>query len=105
YPLLATSGFTASGLALNLALNFAPTPGQNITLVDDSGSPIDGNFTNLEDGSLVTLSYHSTPYLFRVSYEGNAGNGGNDLVLTALAAPTISSTDNTLFHVGQEDSF
>ena len=76
--LLATNGFTATELTLNLALNAAPTPGQNITLVSDSGSPIVGNFTNLANGNVVTLIYNSTPYQFLVSYEEGAGN---DLVL------------------------
>ena len=100
--LLATNGFTAAGLTLNLALNAAPTPGQNITLVSDTGSPIDGNFTNLANGSLVTFSYNDTPYQFLVSYKGGAGN---DLVLTAVASPTITSADSTTFTVGQAGSF
>src|SRR5208337_2455283 len=101
--LLATNGFTAAGLTLNLALNAAPTLGQIITLVSDSGSSINGNFTNLADGNVVTLSYNDTPYQFLVSYEGGAGN--NDLVLTSVVAPTITSADSTTFTVGQAGSF
>ena len=71
--LLATNGFTAAGLTLNLTLNAAPTPGQIITLVSDSGSSINGNFANLADGNVVTLSYNDTPYQFLVSYEGAPG--------------------------------
>ncbi len=100
--LLATNGFTAAGLTLNLALNAAPTLGQKITLVSDSGSAIDGNFTNLADGNVVTLSYDDTPYQFLVSYEGG---DGNDLVLTSVASPTITSADSTTFTVGQAGSF
>ena len=90
--LVATSGFTATGLTLNLGLNFVPTPGETYTLVANSGNAITRNFTDLANGSIVTLSYNSTAYRFLVSYEGN---DGNDLVLTAQGSAPRSPAPTT----------
>jgi alpha-tubulin suppressor-like RCC1 family protein len=78
------SGFTAMGKTVNFTLNFAPTPGTVLTVVNNTGpGPIVGNFADLADGQTVTLSYGWTNYTFVANYYGGSGN---DLVLTWSSA-------------------
>jgi hypothetical protein len=58
-----TSGTLAQGLVLTLISN-------------TSADPISGTFSNLPDGSIVTINGNN----FQVSYSG----GGNDLTLTVV---------------------
>lgn len=100
---LTVDGLNAGPLSLDLALNFAPTPGTNLTVVKNTGpSLIQGTFnqadlTELENGETVTLTYGGQSYDFVAWYYG--GIGGNDLVLlwkvTGLAA-WGSNTDGRL---------
>ncbi|MEI8020751.1 MAG: hypothetical protein WCH39_21285 [Schlesneria sp.] len=81
FPLL-TNGFTASGSPINLSLNFAPSVGTNITIVNNtSNQPIAGTFTNLPQGGSITTTYLGQQYAFTANY---AGGDGNDLVLTSI---------------------
>jgi hypothetical protein len=75
-----TSGnFTAEGKTITVALNFAPQPGTQLTVVRNTGSEIiRGRFNNLAQGQTITLSYAGITYHFVANYYG--GNG-NDLVL------------------------
>ena len=71
---LATNGFVASG-PLNLTLGFAPTPGVQLTIVNNTATPaasnpISGTFSNLPQGSIYTTSYLGTSYSFQVNYQG-----------------------------------
>ena len=87
---LSSAGFTANG-PLDLALGFAPTPGMQLTIIDNTagaGSSINGAFSNLTQGGTVTATYQGTPYTFQVNYD----NGGN-LVLTALSAVSNQLVD------------
>lgn len=53
------SGFTASNGTLSMTLNFAPTPGTNLMVVKNTGLGfINGAFTNLPQGQIVTLTYN-----------------------------------------------
>ena len=59
---LATDGFTASGETLNLTLGFAPAPGTQLTLINNTATPaasnpIGGTFSNLPQGGMVSASY------------------------------------------------
>jgi hypothetical protein len=83
--LIASNGFTASGLTLSLALGFAPSSATTITLVADSGTPISGSFNNLTPNGTIVLSNGGTNYTFAISYSSS----GNNLVLnyTPPAAP------------------
>jgi alpha-tubulin suppressor-like RCC1 family protein len=70
--------FTAESPALagslNVALGFAPVPGDDLTLVHNSGSAfLTGNFTNLVQGGQVQLSHGGFTHSFEVDYFG--GNG------------------------------
>ncbi len=93
---LATNGFSASGKTLNLTLGFAPTPGMQLTIINNTATPaasnlISGTFSNLGQGSTVTLSYQATAYSFHANYQAA---DGNDLVLTSPATPNVSVTDS-----------
>ncbi len=106
YALIASNGFTATGLKLNLSLPFAPKPGQTITLIDDTGSAISGVFANLMDGGTTTASYDGKTYPLTASY---ASGTGKDLVVTASpvtpARPAnITSSSATLKGVLQGTS-
>jgi Kelch motif len=81
---LSTNGFTASGSPINLSLNFAPSVGTKLTIVNNSSNqPISGTFTNLPQGGVITATYQGTQYTFTANY---AGGDGNDLALTAINA-------------------
>jgi uncharacterized repeat protein (TIGR01451 family) len=82
-------GYTASGITLDpITLGFAPTPGQVLTLVNNTGSSaVVGTFTGLPEGSTVVGSYEGTNYSFTLSY---VGGDGNDVTLTANA-PSVPS--------------
>ncbi len=78
-----------TGAEVNLTLNFAPTPGTNLTVIKNTGLGfITGQFSNLANGTKVNLSYNGTTYPYVAWYFG--GEGNNDLVLlwphTGLAA-------------------
>ena len=74
------SAFTATGSTVNLSLGYAPTPGTTLTVVKNTGLGfINGTFSNLSQGQMVSLSYNSVTYQFVASYFGGTGN---DLVLT-----------------------
>lgn len=71
--------FTAEGKTIDLALNFAPEPGAQLTVVRNTGSGIiRGRFDNLAQGQTIALGYAGITYHFVANYYG--GNG-NDLVL------------------------
>ncbi len=73
------SSLTATGNTANFALNYAPTPGTNLTVVNNTGmSFITGTFSNLAHGQTVALSFGGVTYNFVANYYGGTGN---DLVL------------------------
>lgn len=78
-----------AGTELSVTLNFAPTPGTNLTVIKNTGLDfITDQFSNLANGTRISLSYGGTTYPFVAWYYG--GEGNNDLVLlwpyTGLAA-------------------
>ena len=78
---VSANGYTANG-SLNLSLNFAPSVGTKITIVNNtSNQPIVGTFTNLPQGGAIAATYQGRQYTFTANY---AGGDGNDLVLTAI---------------------
>lgn len=75
-----SNGFTATGSTVNLSLNYAPTTGDELLVVNNTSfEPINGTFSNLANGQTVTLSYGGVDYDFVAYYYG--GEGYNDLVL------------------------
>jgi alpha-tubulin suppressor-like RCC1 family protein len=64
---------------VNLALNFAPATGTNLTVVNNTGTDlIQGTFDNLAQGQQVDLAFNGILYPFVANYYGGSGN---DLVL------------------------
>ncbi|MEI7911327.1 MAG: cadherin-like beta sandwich domain-containing protein, partial [Verrucomicrobiota bacterium] len=73
------ANYTAAGNTANLTLNFAPPPGTNLMVVNNTGSaPVQGVFDNLAQGQRVELTYNAITYAFVANYTGGTGN---DLVL------------------------
>jgi hypothetical protein len=87
-----SDSFTAEGKTIAIALNFAPQPGAQLTLVrNTSPGIIRGRFSNLAQGQTITLTYAGITYHFVANYYGGEGN---DLVLLwttgdELVAPTV----------------
>jgi len=76
---VSSNGFTAMGKNLNITLNFAPAPGTQLTVVQNTGPGIiRGTFSNLAQGQTIALTYGGLTHYFVANYHG--GNG-NDLVL------------------------
>jgi hypothetical protein len=71
--------FSAMEKKLNITLNFAPAPGAQLMVVQNTGPGIiRGTFANLAQGQTIALTYAGLTYHFVANYHG--GNG-NDLVL------------------------
>ncbi|MCX6865189.1 MAG: cadherin-like beta sandwich domain-containing protein, partial [Verrucomicrobia bacterium] len=77
-PVTAT-GYVAAGNTVDFTLNFAPTAGTHLTVVNNTGMGfIQGVFANLAQGQTVNLTYGGVTYSFVANYFGGTGN---DLVL------------------------
>jgi len=78
-PLTVSQFFINPEDTVSFSLNFAPTPGADLMVVNNTGPyRFYGTFANLTNGQTVVLSYGGTNYTFVADYYG--GNG-NDLVL------------------------
>ncbi|MEI7953810.1 MAG: cadherin-like beta sandwich domain-containing protein [Verrucomicrobiota bacterium] len=76
---ISAADFAVDGLNANFNLNFAPTPGAQLTVLENTGTnPILGHFANLAQWQTVNLSFGGISYAFVANY---AGGTGNDLVL------------------------
>ena len=76
---VSSNEFTAMGKKVNIALNFAPAPGAQLMVVQNTGPGIiRGTFSNLAQGQTIALTYGGLTHYFVANYHG--GNG-NDLVL------------------------
>jgi hypothetical protein len=74
-----SDNFTAEGKTIRIELNFAPQPGEQLTVVRNTGADIiRGRFNNLAQGQTITLTFAGITYHFVANYYGGAGN---DLVL------------------------
>ena len=80
--------FTATGKSVTVTLNFAPTTAQDLTLVQNTGRGfIQGKFSNLAQGQIVTLHYGGAAYHFVANYYGGKGK---DLVLMRINLDDLS---------------
>jgi len=78
-PVTASSFTISAQDGVALTLNFAPTIGTTLTVVNNTGLDfIHGTFNNLAQGQAVDLSFGGTMYHFVANYFGGTGN---DLVL------------------------
>ena len=76
---VSADGFAASGIPVDIVLDYAPVPGTALTMVNNTGLRfIHGTFGNLAQGQRVTLTYGGMNYDFVANYFGGSGN---DLVL------------------------
>jgi len=92
------NGFTATGNTVNFALNYAPAPGTQLTVVNNTGLGfIIGTFSNLTQGQTVGLSYGGMTYNFIANYYGGTGN---DLVLTWAGCRPVSWGWNSAGQLG-----
>ncbi len=85
---------TITGGTLDIALGFTPAPGDQFTILTNR---VSGTFTNLPEGSVLPVTATTA---FRITY---TGGDGNDVVLTAQAAPTVApiapqTTDEDVTH-------
>jgi alpha-tubulin suppressor-like RCC1 family protein len=72
-PFVTSSDLCISG-ALNVTLSFPPTPGTNLTLINNLGTNcIIGTFNNVPQGGSVPLTYNGVTYNLVANYYG--GNG------------------------------
>jgi hypothetical protein len=84
---VSSDGFIAEGKTINVTLNFAPPPGTQLMVVQNTGSGIiRGTFKNLAQGQTVTLTYSGITYYFVANYYGG---DGNDLVLLWTTGDTL----------------
>ena len=73
------NGYTATGSTVNFSLNFIPSTGTQLMVVNNTGLGfINGTFSNLAQGQMVPLTYGGLTYNFVANYYGGSGN---DLVL------------------------
>ncbi|MFL5328733.1 MAG: beta strand repeat-containing protein [Gemmataceae bacterium] len=87
YDQLAVSGtVNLGGATLQGSLGFVPTPGQVFKIIDNDGTgdAVTGTFNGYIEGASVPVG----PYNFTISYQGG---DGNDVTLTALTPPTVTS--------------
>jgi len=76
---------TIAGGEISLALTYAPTLLDEITVIDLAGSGvITGTFSNLLQGGLLAATFGGTPYFFEANY---FGGDGNDLTLVNVPEP------------------
>jgi alpha-tubulin suppressor-like RCC1 family protein len=96
------NGFTATSSTVNLTLNYAPVPGTTLTVVNNTGLGfINGTFSNLAQGQLVSLSYNGASYPFVASYYGGTGN---DLVLVWAGNRPVAWGSNTSGKLGNNST-
>ena len=76
---VSSNGFTAMDKKVNITLNYAPPPGTQLMVVQNTGRGIiRGTFSNLAQGQTIALTYAGLTYHFVANYYGG---DGNDLVL------------------------
>jgi hypothetical protein len=76
---VSSNGFTAMEKKVNITLNFAPAPGTQLMVVQNTGPGIiRGTFSNLAQGQTIALTYAGLTYHFVANYHGG---DGKDLVL------------------------
>jgi alpha-tubulin suppressor-like RCC1 family protein/phosphodiesterase/alkaline phosphatase D-like protein len=76
---LSTGDFVATGMSAAFALSYAPVPGTDLTVINNTGAnAIQGRFTNLTHGQAVAIAFGGITYVFVADYFGGTGN---DLIL------------------------
>jgi alpha-tubulin suppressor-like RCC1 family protein len=90
--------YVASGNILSAYLSFAPRTGANLTVVRNTGSSfIQGRFTDLPHGKVISLHFNGINYRFVANYYGG---DGNDLVLEWYRRSVIAWGANGVGQLG-----
>ena len=93
-------GFVAPGIPVSLALNFAPSPGTRLTVVNNTGMErMQGAFANLVQGQRVDLTYAGISYAFVADYFCGTGN---DLVLQWANTRLLAWGNNNSGQLGDD---
>jgi alpha-tubulin suppressor-like RCC1 family protein len=96
------NGYTAAGNTVNFTLNFAPAPGTDLMVVNNTGLPfIVSTFDNLAQGQAVALSYSGVAYTFVANYYGGSGN---DLVLVWASTRAFAWGYNNTGQIGDNST-
>ena len=99
---LTANSFVATGNTVSFALDFAPSPGTNLTVINNTGAGmIQGTFSNLAQGQLVELTYGEIVYSFVANYFGGTGN---DLVLCWGNTRLLAWGNNSNGQLGVNDN-
>jgi alpha-tubulin suppressor-like RCC1 family protein len=99
---VSADGFAAGGIPVAIVLDYAPTPGTILTMVNNRGLGfIYGNFSNLTHGQRLTLAYGGTNYDFVANYFGGTGN---DLVLQWADTQVVAWGSNSYGQLGDATS-
>ena len=67
-----TGTVALGGATLNLTLGITPAAGNTFTIIKDTGG-LSGNFTNLNEGTVFTVTTGSFTGTFQITYQGGAG--------------------------------
>ena len=99
---LAVTSYNPTGCAVDLSLNFAPTPGTILFLIQNNGSGfISGTFSNLAQGQVVPMTYGGVTYNFVANYYGGRGR---DLVLQWANVRPVAWGNNSNGQVGDNST-
>ena len=97
-----SSSYNVTGNSVNLTLAYAPSVGTHLTVVRNTGLDfINGRFSNLAQGQVVSLSYNNDTYRFVANYFGGTGN---DVVLQWADNRAYTWGSNSLGQLGDNDS-
>ena len=96
------AGFVAAGDVPPIVLNYAPTPGTRLTVINNTGSGIiQGSFGNLTQSQIISLTYGGIIYPFVVNYYGGTGN---DLVLQWANTRLMDWGNNNFGQLGNNNT-
>ncbi len=96
------SSYNATGQSITFALNFAPTTGTTLMVVNNTGlGLINGTFSNLAQGQAVALSFEGVNYNFVANYYGGTGN---DLVLQWASTLPLAWGDDSNGQLGNNST-
>lgn len=97
-----SAGYTAGVHAVSFELNFAPSVGAELVVVNNTSLPfISGTFSNLAQGQAVALVHAGITYDFVANYYGGTGN---DLVLVWARNRVMSWGGNPYGQLGNNST-
>jgi alpha-tubulin suppressor-like RCC1 family protein len=95
---VSADGFAASGIPVDIVLNYAPVPGTILTMVNNTSLGfIHGRFSNLAQGQRIGLTFNGKTYDFVANYFGGTSN---DLVLQWADTKVMAWGSNSYGQLG-----